>query len=128
VYLQVTFSLVFLSTIIFSHLSIQYFPSILDISGGQARADILQAGFEELFVILTNNTICYSPEPLTPTSVEWLTDLEIDLPITSGLEPLGSPTGSLSARLSKTETGFRLNVDSLKYSGIVRLKLQREKT
>jgi len=97
-----------------------------DVSDGRARADILQAGFEELFIIFSNNTIAYSPEPLTPTSVEWLTNLEVDLPIPSGYEPLGEPSGNSSARLLRTEAGFKVSVDSMKYSGIVRVKLQRQ--
>lgn len=55
-----------------------------DIADGKAHLGVLQAGYTELIVILTTNTLCYADKPGTPTTIELLRNLKAEFPIPAG--------------------------------------------
>jgi len=96
-----------------------------DIARGKAHIAVLQAGHEQLIVIVTNNTVRYSPIPLTPASVEMLSDVHVDVHIPEGLQVAHGLHGSEEERPDSTGGEFSFTIDRFCHYHVCTIELER---
>ena len=95
-----------------------------EIHGGKAHLSVLQAANEELIVILTNNTLAFSKDPLLPPSVELLQGIQVEIPVPEGLAVRGSLTSA--DRLNEKGRSYSYHIDCLRYVEVDRIELEIE--
>ena len=94
-----------------------------DVCDGKAHLAVLQAGVEELIVIVTNNTLhCIGPE-LSSTSLQLLRELRVEVPIPRGTK-VKKPHDNNSLENEFVESGiYSFVIDCLRYVHVSRIKL-----
>ena len=89
------------------------------IERGRVRLAVLQAGFEEMIVILTNNTMNCFPNSVSPGTVELLRDVRVQIPIPSACD-----IQNASANVEKTKGGsYDLIVRRMRHVYVERIRL-----
>jgi len=99
--------------------------SLTDVADAKVRCCVLQAGLKELIIVLINRTLAYTNEPMSPTSVEMIREVEVELPVPPGFVPKETPQSG-EIQWIPGDRIVRLGIPRLRHVHVTRVELQRD--